>query len=71
VSTFNARYFGTCDSCRKKITPGEEVSYAGRYGGDSALVHVDCDLALSEEDFPDLTPIEVCQNCWISPCDCE
>jgi len=59
VSTFTARYPGTCGDCRTAIDPGEEVTY----GLDDVLMHADCQPKAVN---PDKVPTGGCLVCGLA-----
>lgn len=61
MSSFTARYGGTCPSCENPIRPGDEV----QYDEDDALHHVLC-YTINRPAPP------ICTQCWMQkPCGCD
>lgn len=66
MNTFEAIYAGNCGTCSSRIEVGDEVLYLS--GGDSVLVHVECDGDMEEVSA---RKTETCTECWIlKPCGC-
>ena len=67
MSTLQARYGGTCDSCEEDILPGDRV----RYVGDGVLIHAACadpDLRVRRRPVKEV----VCTTCFlVKPCPCD
>ena len=55
MSTFEAKYHGTCGACAGHISPGDEVTYDGT----DTLIHAQCPEAVIERRG------EVCGRCFM------
>jgi hypothetical protein len=69
MSTFEAKYKGTCSDCHEPIEVGDQVVYVN-----DELVHVDCEgSALA--DVLNMRPRKkaaVCERCFMEkPCGCD
>lgn len=66
MSTFAARYAGTCPDCLERVRVGDTV----RFNDGNRVVH---DVCVPELSRLDLKPNEeVCTVCWlVKPCECE
>lgn len=66
MSTFIAKYAGTCDACDEHIAAGDEVTYSAS----SKVIHVECPDTLKTTDhgycdscFLALPATKKCTNC--------
>lgn len=70
VTTFEAKYPGTCQECGGEIEPGDEVVYL-----EDKLVHADVTCSAQRESTV-VVENDICKKCWTTKsvtgaCACE
>lgn len=70
MSTFEARYNGSCEACGERIRVGDVLRFSEDY---TNAIHDDCDAVyVAQTELDCDAKREVCPKCWLlKPCGCD